>query len=272
MSEHEQTQPSGDGGTDALISLYLSASVNNAPLNTRLREVLPADAFEVVLPQEFTPSVPHMTLEREIYQLCIDAMERTQLVYSDTGARGLNVRLLEPGQVFIASGPGIEVRQGAPLAVMAWLNSRLATCLLRAMTPKLTVAAGYIRRLPLPEAAAHDPLLVQLATEAVAAKRALLADRLGDDEHHLAHPTPDGLARACADRFARQVAHEWACLQAQARVETRVAELFGPVTRIPTTFVFGRDGRPAMHFIHEQGASKTHASLGELRAAVAAAL
>lgn len=52
----------------------------------------------------------------------------------------------------------------------------------------------------------------------------------------------------------------------------RVAELFGPVTRIPTTFVFGRDGRPAMHFIHEQGASKTHASLDELRAAVEAAL
>ena len=52
----------------------------------------------------------------------------------------------------------------------------------------------------------------------------------------------------------------------------RVAELFGPVTRIPTTFVFGRDGRPAMHFIHLQGADKTHASLDELRAAVAAAL
>jgi len=52
----------------------------------------------------------------------------------------------------------------------------------------------------------------------------------------------------------------------------RVAELFGPVTRIPTTIVFGRDGRPAMHFIHLQGADKTHASLDELRAVVAAAL
>ena len=52
----------------------------------------------------------------------------------------------------------------------------------------------------------------------------------------------------------------------------RVAALFGPVTRIPTTFVFARDGGPAMHFIHEQGATKTHASLDELRAAVEAAL
>ena len=52
----------------------------------------------------------------------------------------------------------------------------------------------------------------------------------------------------------------------------RIAELFGPVTRIPTTFVFGRDGRPVMHFIHTQGASKTHATLEELRAAVQSAL
>ncbi len=52
----------------------------------------------------------------------------------------------------------------------------------------------------------------------------------------------------------------------------RVAGLFGPVTRIPTTFVFGRDGEPAMHFIHLKGATKTHASLDELRAAVAAAV
>ena len=52
----------------------------------------------------------------------------------------------------------------------------------------------------------------------------------------------------------------------------RVAALFGPVTRIPTTFVFARDGQPAMHFIHKQGASKTHATLDELRAAVEAAL
>ena len=52
----------------------------------------------------------------------------------------------------------------------------------------------------------------------------------------------------------------------------RVGELFGPVTRIPTTLVFGRDGHPTLHFVHLKGASKTHASLEELRAAVRAAL
>ncbi|WP_299397006.1 TlpA disulfide reductase family protein [Pelagibius sp.] len=52
----------------------------------------------------------------------------------------------------------------------------------------------------------------------------------------------------------------------------QVAGLFQDVTRIPTVFVFAPDGRPVMHFIHEQGATKTHASYEELRAAVAAAL
>ena len=51
-----------------------------------------------------------------------------------------------------------------------------------------------------------------------------------------------------------------------------VGPLFGDVARIPTVFVFGRDGRPVMRFIHAEGASKTHASLEELEAAVQAAL
>lgn len=52
----------------------------------------------------------------------------------------------------------------------------------------------------------------------------------------------------------------------------RVAPLFGAVDRIPTLFVFGRDGRPALHFVHGRGAKKTHASLEEIEAAVRAAL
>ena len=51
-----------------------------------------------------------------------------------------------------------------------------------------------------------------------------------------------------------------------------VASLFGEVDRIPTVFVFGRDGKPRLHFVHARGASKTHASLEELEAAVRSAL
>ncbi len=52
----------------------------------------------------------------------------------------------------------------------------------------------------------------------------------------------------------------------------QVAGLFQDVTRIPTVFVFAPDGRPVMHFIHHQGATKTHASYADLDAAVRTAL
>ncbi len=52
----------------------------------------------------------------------------------------------------------------------------------------------------------------------------------------------------------------------------RVAAVFDEVTRIPTVFVFAPGGEPVMHFIHAQGATKTHASYAELAEAVDAAL
>lgn len=74
--------------------------------------------------------------------------EETQLVFSDTGTAGLNVRLLLNNQIFIASGPGIRVLQGNKYAHMAFLNSRLAANYVRTISPKLTIAAGYIGRVP----------------------------------------------------------------------------------------------------------------------------
>lgn len=52
----------------------------------------------------------------------------------------------------------------------------------------------------------------------------------------------------------------------------RVAEIFGRVERIPTLFVFGRDGLPVLRFVHARGATKTHASYAEIEAAIKAAL
>ena len=46
---------------------------------------------------------------------------------------------------------------------------------------------------------------------------------------------------------------------------------FGDVDRIPTVFVFGPDGAPALHFIHARGAKKMTATLAELREAIARA-
>lgn len=53
--------------------IYLSASLANAPLNARLVSLL-GEGFSLVLPQQFTPDVPHSALPRAIYQRCIDEM------------------------------------------------------------------------------------------------------------------------------------------------------------------------------------------------------
>ena len=75
--------------------------------------------------------------------------DETQLVFSDTGTAGLNVRLLLNNQIFIASGPGIRIIQGNEYSHMAFLNSRLAANYVRTISPKLTIAAGYIGRIPI---------------------------------------------------------------------------------------------------------------------------
>tara|TARA_R110002072_G_scaffold10726_29_gene49714 strand:- start:2741 stop:3376 length:636 start_codon:yes stop_codon:yes gene_type:complete len=46
------------------------------------------------------------------------------------------------------------------------------------------------------------------------------------------------------------------------------ARLFGDVKRIPTVYVFDRNGNPRLHFIHAEGSKKTNPALSELRRAV----
>lgn len=52
----------------------------------------------------------------------------------------------------------------------------------------------------------------------------------------------------------------------------QTAKLFGDVKRLPTVFVFDRQGRATLHFVHGKGAEKTNPGLDELRRAVGDAL
>ena len=72
----------------------------------------------------------------------------TQLVFSDTGTLGLNVRIKLQDQVFIASGPGIKVLKGDILCHLAFLNSKLASYFMKIINPKFTISGGYIQKLP----------------------------------------------------------------------------------------------------------------------------
>lgn len=72
----------------------------------------------------------------------------TELVFSDTGTSGLNVRLLQNHQLFVASGPGIRISEGNKYSHIALLNSRVYSYYLKIISPKLTIAAGYISKIP----------------------------------------------------------------------------------------------------------------------------
>ena len=43
-----------------------------------------------------------------------------------------------------------------------------------------------------------------------------------------------------------------------------ISAAFGSIDRIPTMTVFGADGREVWRFVHERGASKTHATAEEI--------
>ena len=49
---------------------------------------------------------------------------------------------------------------------------------------------------------------------------------------------------------------------------TETAKLFGNVKRLPTVYVFDRQGKPRLHFVHAEGSKKTNPGLSELRRAV----
>jgi len=89
---------------------------------------------------------------------------------------------LEPGQVFMASGPGIMIKDGKPLCHMAFLNSRIATFLLKVRNPKFTISAGYISSLPIVESLLHSENIEKQAKACVKYKKSYLSNKLPNIE------------------------------------------------------------------------------------------
>ena len=96
--------------------------------------------------------------------------DNTDLVYSDTGTSGLSVRLLRKDQIFIASGPGIYIYEGDKYCHLAFLNSRLASYYIKVLTPKLTISATYIGKIPIVKEILHDTILRELSKSIVKIK------------------------------------------------------------------------------------------------------
>ena len=107
----------------------------------------------------------------------------TQMVFSDTGTAGLNVRVLLDNQIFIASGPGIRVVEGNEYAHLAFLNSRIAAYYVRMMSPKLTIAAGYIGQIPVNDNIYSSVVLEKEARLCIELKRKMLSTRTNNIEY-----------------------------------------------------------------------------------------
>ena len=107
----------------------------------------------------------------------------TKMVFSDTGTAGLNVRVLLDHQIFIASGPGIRVIEGNEYAHLAFLNSRIAAYYVRMISPKLTIAAGYIGQIPVNDNICSSVVLEKEARLCIELKRKMLSTRPNNIEY-----------------------------------------------------------------------------------------
>lgn len=112
----------------------------------------------------------------------ISKISTTQLVYSDTGSLGLNVRMLKENQVFIASGPGIQVLKGDKYAHLAFLNSKIATFLLKLINPKFTISAGYISKIPVANNILDSEFISEKSRECLELKEKYLQKKLPNFE------------------------------------------------------------------------------------------
>lgn len=154
-----------------------------------------------------------------------DFFDRTQLVFSDTGTAGLNVRILMPGQIFVASGPGIRINKGKELAHLAFLNSRFAAFYVRLISPKLTIAAGYIGQIPVTGEILDSTILEKCAERCLSSKVHRLSKRPNNIEFsyvkHLRGKSISDMARIW---FTEDIEDEWEQLQNEQIIEDLISK------------------------------------------------
>lgn len=147
----------------------------------------------------------------------------TQLVFSDTGTAGLNVRVLLPGQIFVASGPGIRVTKGKEFAHLAFLNSRFAAFFVRLLSPKLTIAAGYIGKIPVTEGLLNSAVLENEAKRCLSSKKNRLMKRPNNYEFsYYVHTDGKRIRDAAREWFLEDIRDEWVQLTAEQRIEDEI--------------------------------------------------
>ncbi len=150
----------------------------------------------------------------------------TQMVFSDTGTAGLNVRRLLDKQIFIASGPGIRITKGNVYAHLAMLNSRMAAYYLRMMSPKLTIAAGYIGQIPVNERVYSSVVLEKNAKLCVELKQKMLSTRPYNMEYNpdFWESIPADLDKAAWSLFNDDITNELLKLEIESKIDSVIFE------------------------------------------------
>ena len=153
----------------------------------------------------------------------------TQMVFSDTGTAGLNVRVLHDNQVFIASGPGIRIKKGNKYAHLALLNSRLASYCIRLMSPKLTIAAGYIGQIPVNEEISSSVVLEKNARLCVELKEKMLSTRTTNIEYSDDYFTrlPHDVEKASWMLLYEDLTNELLKLEIESKIDSCIIDNFG---------------------------------------------
>ena len=151
------------------------------------------------------------------------------MVFSDTGTAGLNVRVLRDNQVFIASGPGIRIKKGNEYAHLALLNSRLASYCIRLMSPKLTIAAGYIGQIPVNEEISSSVVLEKNARLCVELKEKMLSTRTTNIEYSDDYFTrlPRDVEKASWMLLYEDLTNELLKLEIESKIDSCIIDNFG---------------------------------------------
>lgn len=155
--------------------------------------------------------------------------QETNMVFSDTGTAGLNVRILLPDQIFIASGPGIRILKGNEYAHLALLNSRLSAYYVKIISPKLTIAAGYIGQIPVKETIYSSVVLEKNARLCVELKSRILSARPNNPEYDASfiENLPQDLNQAAWSLFNEDITNEVLKMQLESKIDRYIFKEYG---------------------------------------------
>lgn len=157
----------------------------------------------------------------------IDKIPTTQLVYSDTGTLGMNVRVLKANQVFIASGPGIQVLKGDMYAHLAFLNSKIATFLLKLINPKFTISAGYISKTPVAPDILDSKFIAEKSKKCLELKEKYLQKKLPNFEfQHFNYSTIKNLDSFLETLIIEDIESDYQRLFLESQIESKIRKQY----------------------------------------------